>query len=235
MTKELAVKQEEATFMVLSAAAAPALAALKSNMEGETLSPQDLDRVKVPAGGSTTWCIPTLEGDENTPEIVGVIALIQNTRAYWPGEYSGAGDPPSCVSDDGFTGIGDPGGNCKNCPFDQFGSDNKGKGKACREQKRVFLVRPTSLLPVMVSLPVMSLKGAKGYLMRLGSQGLQYQEVVSRITLAKDKNTDGIVYSRAVFALVGKLDPAQSEAMRAYVKDMGPLLKRPVIADDFHG
>jgi len=99
----------------------------------------------------------------------------------------------------------------------------------------VFVVRPTSLLPVMVSLPVMSLKGAKGYLMRLGSQGLQYQEVVSRITLAKDKNTDGIVYSRAVFALVGKLDPAQSEAMRAYVKDMGPLLKRPVIADDFHG
>lgn len=229
--KEVAVK-ETAQFMVL-ANAQNAIEALKSNLEGETLSPMDLDRVTVPAGGGVSWCIPTLDGDENTQEIVGVIVGVQNCRAYWAGDFSGGGDPPDCVSEDNVTGVGDPGGLCKNCPMAEFGSDSRGKGQACKQIKRLFVLRPKSMLPLVVTLPPTSIRPATKYLLRLAGAGLKYQAAVTRITLEKTKNSEGISYSTAVFALAGNLDPGQAQAMDDYAKGMGPLLRRPVVAEDF--
>ena len=231
MTKELA-KKEEAIFMVLENAQ-NAIEALRANLEGETLSPLDLDKVGIPAGGGTTFCIPTLSGDENTPEIVGVIVGIQNARAYWEGDYSGSNEPPICVSEDNVTGVGEPGGVCKFCPMTEFGSDSRGKGQACKQIKRLFLLRPGSMLPLVVTLPPTSIRPATRYLLRLAGVGLKYQAAVTRITLEKTKNSEGIAYSTAVFALAGKLDPGQSQVMEDYAKSMGPLLHRPVTSDDF--
>jgi len=231
MAKELAVK-ETATFMVL-ANAQGAIEALKSNLEGETLSPMDLDRVSIPAGGGVTWCVPTLEGEENIPEIVGVIVGVQNCRAYWPGEFTGGGDPPDCVSEDNVTGVGDPGGTCKFCKFAEFGSDSRGKGQACKQIKRLFVLRPSSMLPLVVNLPPTSLKAGTRYLLRLAGNSLKYQAAVTRITLEKTKSSDGIAYSTAVFALAAKLDPTQAKAMEDYAHAMGPLLRRSVTKEDF--
>ena len=232
-TKELAVK-ETAQFMVL-ANAQSAIEALKSNLEGESLSPMDLDRVSVPGAGGTSWCIPGLEGEETTQEIIGVIVGVQNCRAYWAGDFAGGGDPPDCVSEDNATGVGDPGGNCKLCPQAAFGSDSRGKGQACKQIKRLFLLRPGSMLPLVVNLPPTSIRPATRYLLRLAGVGLKYQTAVTRITLEKTKNAEGIAYSVATFALAGKLDPGQAAAMEDYAKSMGPLLRRPVVAEDFHG
>jgi hypothetical protein len=231
MAKELA-KREEVGFLVL-ANAQGAIEALKSNLEGETLSPMDLDRISVPAGGSVTWCVPTLEGEENTPEIVGVIVGVQNCRAYWAGEFSGGGDPPDCVSEDNVTGVGDPGGTCKFCKFAEFGSDSRGKGQACKQIKRLFVLRPSSMLPLVVNLPPTSLKAATRYLLRLAGNGLKYQAAVTRITLEKTKSGDGIAYGTAVFALAGKLDATQAQSMEEYARAMGPLLHRSVTTEDF--
>ena len=231
MAKELAVK-ETAQFMVLENAKG-AIEALKSNLEGENLSPMDLDRVSVPAGGGVSWCIPTLAGDENTPEIVGVIVAVQNCRAMWQGDFTGGGDPPDCSSDDGITGMGDPGGNCKLCPLAQFGSDNREKGQKCKSIKRLFLLRPASMLPLVVNLPPTSIRPATRDLLRLAGVGLKYQVAVTRITLEKTKNSEGIAYSVASFALVARLDPGQSKDMEDYAKCMGPLLRRPMVAEDF--
>lgn len=231
MSKEIAVK-ETVNFLVLTNK--DALAALKNNLEGETLSPRDLDRVSVPAGGGTSWCIPTLSGEETVPEILGVVVGVQNCRAYWAGDFAGGGEPPDCSSDDAYLGVGDPGGNCQACKFAQFGSDSRGKGQACKAIKRFFVVRPTSLLPLMVSFPPTSLKNAKDYLKRLGGELLTYQEVVTKITLAKTKNSDGIAYSIAKFAMGGKLNPGQIEDFEKYKKDIDDLLRRPpaVTAND---
>ena len=231
MAKEVAVK-ETAQFMVL-ANAQNAIEALKSNMEGENLSPMDLDRVSVPAGGGIAWTVPTLDGEESVQEIVGVCVGIQNCRAYWAGDFAGGGDPPDCVSEDNVTGVGDPGGNCKLCPMSQFGSDSRGKGQACKQIKRLFVMRPNSMLPLVVNLPPTSIKTATRYQLRLANTGLKYQHAVTRITLAKTKNSEGIAYSTAVFALAGRLDPDQAKAMEDYAAAMGPLLRRPVVAEDF--
>ena len=112
----------------------------------------------------------------------------------------------------------------------EFGSDNRGRGQACKQIKRLFVLRPTSMLPLVVNLPPTSLRPATRYLLRLAGSGLKYQGAVTRITLEKAKNPDGIAYSTAVFALAGKLDPGQATAMEEYTKSIGPLLKRSMTA-----
>jgi hypothetical protein len=231
MSKALAVKEEQ-QFMVL-ADAANAIEALRSNLEGEVLSPMDLDRVTVPAGGGTNWLIPTLDGEKNTSEIVGVIVAVQNCRAYWSSDFGGAGTPPDCVSEDAITGVGDPGGRCQACPMAEFGSDSRSKGQACKQIKRLFVLRPSSMLPLVVNLPPTSLRPATRFLLRLAGSGLKYQGAVTRITLEKTKNSDGIAYSTAAFALAGRLDPGQAAAMGEYTKSIGPLLKRSMTAADY--
>lgn len=233
MSKALAVlKNEVSTFVVLENAQ-NAIEALRSNLEGEILSPMDLDRVVIPAGGGTAFSIPTLEGEESSQEIIGVITAIQNCRAYWSSEFSGSGTPPDCVSEDAITGVGDPGGVCQRCHMAEFGSDSRGKGQSCKQIKRLFLLRPTSMLPLVVNLPPTSLRPATRYLLRLAGSGLKYQGAVTRITLEKTKNSDGIAYSTAVFALAAKLDPGQAVAMEEYTKSIGPLLRRSMTAADY--
>ena len=50
----------------------------------------------------------------------------------------GGSNPPDCGSFDGITGTGTPGGICKNCPFNQFGS-GEGKSKACKNRRMLYL------------------------------------------------------------------------------------------------
>jgi len=49
---------------------------------------------------------------------------------------------------------------------------------------------------------------------------------VTRITLAKEKNPDGIAYSKAVFAMKSRLDPARAERFIKHSEDLGLKPKR---------
>ena len=219
MPKELA-KKESTTFLVLEKGM-DSIQKIKDNLDGDDLNPRDLDRVSIPAGGGTMWCVPTLTGEKNTPEIVGVLVGVKNNRAKWPGEYTGGNDLPDCVSEDNVTGVGDPGGLCHECPFAAFGSDSRGKGQACKQVKRVFVVTPDSLLPTVIQLPPTSLEPCRKFLTRLGANNLSRFEVVTKITLCKEKNADGIAYSKATFAMVSQLDPSQTEFFIKYAKNLG--------------
>jgi hypothetical protein len=219
MAKELA-KREAVTFLVLEKGM-EAIQKIKANLEGEDLNPRDLDRVSIPAGGGVNWCVPTLEGEINTPEIIGVIVGIKNCRAYWPGDFAGGGDPPDCVSEDNVTGVGEPGGACHQCPLAEFGSDSRGKGQACKQIKRVFVVPAKSLLPMVVQLPPTSLEPCRKFVTRLGSEFLGYRDVVTRIALSKEKSGDGIAYSKAVFTMEGRLDPVQADFFEKYAIKLG--------------
>ena len=232
MTKELAKKEELATFPALSIDAGNLREALLENLGGAGLSPFDLDKVKIPSGGGLTWTVSTLEGEEETKELLGIVVHVQNARAYWKDAFGGGSTPPDCVSDDAVTGHGNPGGACANCPYAQFGSDSRQRGQACKLIQRMFLLRPGDNLPLVVNLPPGSLKNAKKYLLRLVSAGQKASGVVTRITLEKDKNADGIVYSKALFQMAGKLAPEQAAAARAYGQALAPAFRR-VAAEDF--
>ena len=197
---------------------------LEENLGGEQLTAADLESVSVPPGGGTTWTLNTIDGEVETKQIDGIIILTQITRAYWESEFTGGGDPPVCTSPNGLVGIGNPGGDCRSCALNQFGSakNGNGRGKACNEKRFLFMVTSEETLPIVIKAPAMSLKGAKKYLFGLTSKRKKMHSVYTRLTLEKDKNQDGTVYSKIAFTKIG--DVENPELSKAYANAIRPHL-----------
>lgn len=205
--------------------------AIRENLGGATINPFDLDRVKVPAAGGTTWEVPTLDGIEEVKTLTGVLIFFSDPKAYWrvPFDESGGGSPPDCTSEDGLYGNGDPGGECAKCPLNQFGSGAKGKGKACTDMRLLFMIRENNLLPLVISAPVMSIKPMKQYNLRLASNGVAYYGVQTSLSLEKAKNADNITYSKIVPAMAGRLTPEQAAFFKQYQEAIKPALQKVTI------
>jgi hypothetical protein len=60
--------------------------------------------------------------------------------------------------------------------------------------------------------------------MRLASKAVPCHSVITRISLEKTKNGQGIVYSRATFASGGRLSAEQAAKIRDYAAILKPLL-----------
>ncbi len=144
---------------------------------------------------------------------VGVILDHHPVNAYWINKFAGGNEHPDCSSYDGKQGIDRQTGevrNCDTCPYNQFGSDDK--GKACKNVHRVFILREGNPVPLVLSLPPTSLKYMRDYIAkRVILKGFRCWQVVTRITLKKEKSAAGIAYSRAVFNFVGKLSREKAE------------------------
>lgn len=197
----------------------------------------DLDRVKIPTGGGTAWSVPTLDGEEEiAKELLGIIVLQRDARAFWSTglEQSGGGSPPDCASDDGQIGIGEPGGECATCPLAEWGSKGGGRrGQACKSIKLVFLLRPDSLLPMVVSLPPTSIGPMRKYFLRLASQAIPFYAVVTRLTLSKATNAQGIAYAQVVPSVAGPVPQQQLGMVRSYAAAIKPALMRVSTVTDF--
>ena len=203
---------------------------------GTTLSPFDLDRVKVPSGGGTLWEIPTLTGLEDSKELTGVIIHWQDVRCYWHDEFSGTGTPPDCASDDGEVGIGNPGGTCKECPFAQWESSPKegSKAQACKQVRRLFILRPGELLPMLVSVPPTSIGAIKKFFQRLAAQGTPFYGLVTKLELAKTKNAGGISYSEIVPTPDAVVDAETVRVLEGLRETFRPILETaPLTPSDY--
>ena len=121
----------------------------------------------------------------------------------------------------------------------QFGSATKdgkpARGQACKATRLLFMVRPGDLIPIAVVAPPSSLKGVKTYFLRMASQSIPFYGVVTALSLEKDKNKDGISYSKIVPRLVARLDDAAKASMLAYSETIKPLVSRVTVqAADVH-
>src|SRR3954451_3844484 len=76
---------------------------------GEEVDEFSLPRVKIPAGGSTTWEVPTLTGTQPMKALEGAVVHFKLTGAYGP-DKEASGTPPQCRSHNAIIGIGNPGG-----------------------------------------------------------------------------------------------------------------------------
>lgn len=183
------------------------------------------DRVKIPSGGGLAFELPGEDEDHplSATELVGVILYHHPINAYWHEKFNGGNEQPDCSSFDGVQGINKEDGTickCAECPYNEFGSD--GTGKACKNAHRVYILREGNPVPIILSLPPTSLKPFRDYIgKRILLKGMRSYEVVTKITLKKDKNASGISYSKACFEFVGKLDPEQIKA----VADMAETIK----------
>ena len=164
------------------------------------------ERVKMPSGDTTLFQLPSENPEEPDfeKEFTAVILYHHPIRAYFKTKFTGAANPPDCGSLDGIKGYGEPGGDCKGCIFNEFGT-GENDAKACKERQRLYLLREGELFPIMFSLPTASLKELGRYLMRLLSKGVRSNEVVTRFSLVKATNKGGIVYAKASFKMDRKL------------------------------
>jgi hypothetical protein len=114
-------------------------------------------------------------------------------------KYTGGNAPPDCGSLDGRTGRGNPGGDCKTCPYNKFGTGEDGVSKACKNRQRIYILREGELFPMILSLPTGSLKGFSKFIASLLSRGKKPCQYVTSFSLKKANSSKGIVYSQAHF------------------------------------
>ncbi len=182
-------------------------AVIVEEMDGLGMIPFEI--VKMPSGGGLTFQI----GDDDDPEIEkelrGVIVYHHPVNTFWRESYSGNNAQPDCASYDGKTGVRTETGevvDCESCPYNQYGSAENGRGKACKNSHRLYILREGEMIPVILSLPPSSLKELKNYIAKkIVLKGRRAFECLTKITLKKDVNADGIAYSKAVFSKEGEL------------------------------
>lgn len=186
----------------------------------DTLS-QELDgleggfeRIKIPSAGSTVFEVPGDDPSEpdTVKEFSAVILYHHPLHAYYKSKYTGGNQPPDCGSFDGVTGNGDPGGSCAQCPLNQFGSGENGS-KACKNRRRIYVLREGEIFPLLLSLPTGSLKEFSRYIKRLLSKGKKSSSVVTKFSLKKAVNSGGISYSQAQFTVDRPLTPQELPLM----------------------
>jgi hypothetical protein len=156
------------------------------------MSAWDMPRIKVPRGGECLWQYMTAEGPVSSEYLSGILVFFKEGRDFWPVVYgSGEGSvPPSCSSLDGRTGVGDPGGNCLTCPWNQWGSRAQidtsrpeSNAKACRHTARLFIAQAGSSMPTLIVAPPTSLKRIRQYAMSLAGLGFYYFGVETHLGL----------------------------------------------------
>ena len=146
-----------------------ALELIQENLKRQPLSFQLFDMVKSPSGGSTVFSVPGLSGEEAEKELTGIILDYTTPRAYWATSDPVEGMPPTCLSKDSL--VSQDGKACAHCPFNDFGSkDGDSPAKACKESVLLFLLRPGSVFPLLVRVPVTSKKFFLKYTTRLISR-----------------------------------------------------------------
>lgn len=227
MEMEQKLAKREELFPILRENSEEIAEYIKANLGGQAISPFDLDRVRVPSGGQAVWSIPGIDGDAAEKDLAGIIVHWRSGRSYWSTHMTEGPKPPDCFSDNAVRGVGRPGGDCASCPMAEWGSTDKGtEAQACKEMRLIFLVRPESLLPIVLMVPPTSLLNFRKYLLRLASQAVPYYGVVTSAKLSNERSQSGIPFSKIQFSSSGKLSPEETARVRAYADKLRPSLDR---------
>ncbi len=200
-----------------------ALDVIRANLKNQPLSFDLFDIVKSPSGGSTVFSVPGLAGDEAEKELTGIILDYTTPRAYWDTPDPVEGTPPVCLSQNSI--ISQDGKSCAHCPYNDFGSkDGESNAKACKESVLIFLLRPNSIIPVLVRVPVTSKGRFLKYSTRLLSTLTPISSVVTRITLEKATSKAGKPFALFNFETVNVLNAADAANAKEYARQFMELV-----------
>ena len=192
-----------------------ALDIIRANLKSQPLTLDLFDLVKSPSGGSTVFEVPGLAGNEAAMELTGIILDYTTPRAYWDTPDPVEGTPPVCLSQNSI--ISHDGKACAHCPYNDFGSkDGESNAKACKESVLLFLLRPNSIIPLLVRVPVTSKPRFLKYSTRLLSTLTPISSVVTKITLEKATSKQGKPYALFNFQPVGTLTSEEAAQAKAF-------------------
>ncbi len=192
-----------------------ALDIIRANLKSQPLTLDLFDIVKSPSGGSTVFEVPGLSGSEAAKELTGIVLDYTTPRAYWDTPDPVEGTPPVCLSQNSI--ISHDGKSCALCPYNDFGSkDGESNAKACKESVLLFLLRPNSIIPLLVRVPVTSKPRFLKYSTRLLSTLTPISSVVTKITLEKATSKQGKPFALFNFEAVGMLTQEEAEKAKTF-------------------
>jgi hypothetical protein len=227
---------DELIFIALDTPLEKIAAVVSENYGVDGISERHLQKITIPSGTGT---MINVEGEDGTTAVKSIdfIVLDQRlTRQYWKEEKKpGENIPPDCFSLDSIKGIGNPGGECKHCPYAQFKSAKQGtgKGQACRQTRNLYILRAgegTTIFPEILRLPPTSHRALEAVAGKLSRRILGLSSAVLTATLT----TNGS-WSQWVFAVKDALPEKYIAPRAAYAALLTKALKKelpPPDADD---
>lgn len=238
MTKALEKRSE---YAIMKPEATQAAEIFRNNLAGGTITRFDLEKIKVPTGGETSWIIQDAAGKRVVEEFEGIIIKAHNTRAYWKPvinqetgeEKEVMGEPPDCSSNDGVNGLGTPGGPCFGCPNAEWGTGKHGRGQACKLMRTIYILQSGSFLPAVINTPPSSYQNMQRYFTSLSAKMKRYSDVITGFTLEKDTNPDGIEYARIVPVMKQVLDEEEKAVVEAFIKSFVGAIEQKVDTSDY--
>lgn len=141
--------------------------------------------------------------EEELKELSGVIIFGAKYKAWYKEKFDPqVKNPPDCFSHDAkfpSPDASDPQAkSCKGCPKNEFETADVGKGKACRDMRRLFLLLDVkqgeeSIMPIQLNVTPTSLKAFDDYLGKLVMNGFSIEEVETKVTAKKKSRDDKYV------------------------------------------
>ena len=220
----------------------------------------ELARIKLGAGGGGDFLMGDKTDKESTFDAIVLIA--QKTRGYWP--KRGLGNPPLCSSSDGTYGtfaiepdeddleaaksadsphsyfvVGPQKRfDCSTCALNEWGSEHQegrsGRGKACKEMRRLLILINGWSMPAILTLPPTSLRTWEGYRSRLISKRSAVFAVWTKFELEQAEATGGEKYDTVQVTDTGSLDLSTLKAVREVRKAWASHVKSmDVVGDDY--
>lgn len=155
MTKETTLVKSCSTHPVL-VGNEQVIANVRDTLKGERFTPFTMPRIGLPRDGSPFFVLPSFEAEGNpVKDFTAFVLVEQRMRTYFEKSYeeTGGGENPDCSSrDGGKTGVGNPGGECAECPFAVY--DEEHGSSRCTEQRMMILLLDSdkSILPAVMML-----------------------------------------------------------------------------------
>ena len=171
----------------------------------------------------------------------GIILFHHNCNAWWAESFdaSGGGTAPDCSSLDGIA----PNMNseavqsdfCDTCPQNAWGTEMKdgkpGKGKACKNMKRLYVLCEGDLLPSCLIVSPANKKTIDRYITLVSMKGILLRNIVTEFKLKEESSADGIKFSSPDLLHnleknnMELLSQEQTEATAAMRKAYMPMMK----------
>jgi len=207
--------------------------------------PFEVRKIDFPKPGTLFWQLVNDDGAKKPVEELKAIILDYHFfNIYYDSPFDGSGQPPACVSYDGITGTGNPGGSCKNCPLGGdnawgTGKDEKGNptgGKACANKLRFFPLLEGEAMPHQITLPPTNITkepgGFKYFINQLSNKFKAYQSVVVSLKLIEGKTKSGQEATKLLIGKIADLSKEEASNMIKYAKTLRPYLRNVKIDDD---
>lgn len=194
-------------------------------------------RVKIPAGGGKSFDVLTGddERDMSVSTFAGVIVYHHKCNARFDESGEDVNTPPVCASVDGIQGVDQSGEarTCAGCQFNAYGTGKGGRGKACKNMHKLYIMTPGVAIPLVLCLPPTSLKNVQGYLLNvLAARRLKPWEVLTEFSIAVAQNANGVKYSTVKFKLLGQLNEDDRRAAEFFAT--GLKFVADVAAEDYN-